>query len=169
MAGEWVVLAVLRRARGLRGELTAESLGSEVERFTPGLRVWLDGERPLEIERAWDHNGRLVLKFAGIDSRTDAESLQGRDIRIPEEERPPAPEGQHYLSDLIGCRVETAAGRVVGEVTAWYDYGGPALLEVGGEGGPMIPLVPEICLEVDEKAKRIVVELPEGLEELNRG
>lgn len=164
-----MVLAALRRARGLRGEITAESFGSELERFTPGLRVWLDGERELAIERAWEHNGRLVLKFSGIDSRTAAEPLQGHDIRIPETERPPAPPGRHYLSDLIGCRVETAEGRVVGEVTAWYDYGGPALLEVGGEGGPMIPLVPEICREVNETAKRIVVELPEGLEDLNRG
>jgi len=40
------------------------------------------------------------------------------------------------------------------------------LLEVGPD--LLIPYVPAICREVDLKARRIGVELPEGLEDLNR-
>ena len=175
MAGEsdWVVLAVLRRARGIRGELFAESLGSPPERFSPALAVTLHGpkgERAAEIERSWAHNGRLVLKFRGVDTRTDAEALEGWDVRIPERDRPPPPEGRYYLSDLIGYQVVTSDGRAVGTVAAWIDAGGPALLEVRrGEEEILVPLVPEICVQVDAEAGRITVRLPEGLEELNRG
>ena len=175
MAGEndWVVLAVLRRARGIRGELFAESLGSAPERFSPALAVTLrgpKGERAAEIERSWTHNGRLVLKLRGIDTRTEAEALEGWDVRIPERDRPPPPQGKHYLSDLIGYEVVTTQGRAVGTVAAWMDAGGPALLEVRrGEKEVLVPLVPEICVQVDAGAGRIIVELPEGLEELNRG
>jgi 16S rRNA processing protein RimM len=174
VAGETgcVVLAVLRRARGLRGELIAESLGSPEERFRAGLEVTLHGkltEQAAEIERGWTHNGRLVLKFKGINTRSDAEALEGFEVRIPESRRPPPPEGQHYLSDLIGYQVVTKDGRPLGTVAAWLDPGGPALLEVRrGEEEVLIPLVPEICLNVDGEAQRITVQLPEGLEDLNR-
>jgi ribosomal 30S subunit maturation factor RimM len=94
--------------------------------------------------------------------------MEGWEVRVPESVRPPAPPGQHYLSDLIGYRVETADGKLLGDVTGWYDFGGPALLEVGGEKGLMVPLVPEICRQVDDVGRRIVAELPEGLQDLNR-
>jgi 16S rRNA processing protein RimM len=169
---DWVVLAVLRRARGVRGELFAESLGSPPERFTEGLAVNLfrnGEERPAHIDRSWTHNGRLVLKFQGVDSRTAAEALQGWEVRVPEEERPPAPPGQHYLSDLIGYEVVAREGNTVGVVTGWLDPGGPALLEVrSGAAEVLIPLVPAICVNVDAGHRRITVDLPEGLEDLNR-
>src|SRR4051812_41319480 len=102
---DWVVLATIRRARGIRGEVAA-STGSPVTRFTPGLRVSLvrddEAVRSVEIERAWEREDVLVLKFAGLDTRNDAEDLRGLQVCIPLEERPPAPEGEFYFSDLIG-------------------------------------------------------------------
>jgi 16S rRNA processing protein RimM len=171
-----VVLAVLRRARGIRGEIFAESLGSSPERFTPGLNVTLfapaaiapAGEGvPMVIENSWLQVDRLVLKFQGVDSRTDAEKLTGYEVRIPLSERPEAPEGQYYLSDLVGCRMLAPDGRLIGTVTAWYDPGGAALLEINGDDGFLVPLVEEICLKVDVEARVIVAELPEGLESIN--
>jgi 16S rRNA processing protein RimM len=149
-------------------------MGSDPDRFVPGLPVILasadsQSERTAEVEHSWNHNGRLVLKFRGINSRTAAEVIQGWEVRVPLEDRPPAPKGQHYLSDLIGCEVVTREGRLLGSVAAWHDHGGPALLEVRNEGNEiLIPLVPEICVEVDPAGQRIVAELPEGLEDLNR-
>jgi 16S rRNA processing protein RimM len=165
-------LAVLRRARGIRGELIAEMLGSEPERFSQGLAVTLlpaltsEQGRPAELERSWMHQGSLILKFRGIDTRSDAETLHGMFVCIPEEQRPPLPEGQVYLDDLIGCEVVATDNRCIGSVTGWQDAGGPVLLEVGPD--LLIPYVPAICREVDLKARRIGVELPEGLEDLNR-
>ena len=75
--------------------------GSPVERFTPGLRVSLvrdeQAVRTVEIERVWEREGVLVLKFAGLDTRNDAEELRGFGGLHPFEERPPAPEGEFYL------------------------------------------------------------------------
>jgi 16S rRNA processing protein RimM len=169
-----VVLAVLRRARGIKGELFAETLGSPLERFTQGLAVSLfdpasEQRRPAEIERSWSHNGRLVLKLAGVDTRSAAEALQGWEVRIPLEDRPPAPAGEYYLSDLVGFEVLSRDQRSLGTVTGWLDPGGPALLEVTkGDAEILIPLVPAICVDVNAESRRITVELPEGLEELNR-
>lgn len=168
-----MALAALRRARGIRGEIVAENLGSDPGRFVPGLQATLlrslesGSVRQVQVERAWFHQASLVLKFAGIDTRTEAETLQGFYLCVKEEERPPLTAGEVYLSDLIGCEIAAFAdGRKIGVVTGYLDLGGPVLLEAGED--LMIPYVPEICREVDTAAKRIVVDLPAGLEDLNR-
>ena len=171
-SNQWVALAALRRARGIKGEILAENLGSDPERFQPGLKVSLlpslnvKQGRSAELECCWVQQGSLVLKFVGFDSRTEAENLQGWFVCVPEDERPQLDEGQVYLSDLVGCEVTAADGRRIGVVTGWQDIGGPVLLEVGDD--LLIPFVEQICREVDVTGGRITVELPEGLEDLNR-
>ena len=168
---DWVLLARVRRARGIRGEVVVETFGSSPDRFKEGLKVVLArpgaADSDAEIERAWVHNGDLVLKLKGADTRNDAEALRGAELRSPEEERPPAPEGEFYLSDLIGCRVERPDGRFVGDVFAWHDYGAAPLLEVrNGDREFLIPFAAAFYRTVDVAGKRIVTELPEGLEDL---
>jgi len=166
----WVILARIRRARGIRGEVAAEIEEARVERFVPGLAVHLLGQNgrdtPAVIERAWMHDGGIVLKFQGLDTRNDAEPLRGLDVCIPETERPPAPEGEFYFSDLIGCTVETPDGRVLGEVKAWHEYGAAPLLEVWDDRDRelLIPFTTVFYRTVDIAGRRIVTELPEGLE-----
>jgi 16S rRNA processing protein RimM len=162
----------LRRARGIRGELLAESLGSEPDRFHPGLAVSLlpsldsDQIRRAELESCRPQQDLLVLKFRGVETRTEAEALRGWWVCIPEAERPPLAEGEIYLSDLVGCEVVAMDGRRIGAITGWQDTGGPVVLEAGED--LLIPYVPQICREVDIAGRRIRVELPDGLEELNR-
>lgn len=120
----------------------------------------------VEVESAWEHNGQLVLKFRGFDTRTDAERIQGFELRIPLADRPPVPAGEYYLSDLIGCEVVERDGNSLGRVTEWQDIG-TGLLVVGDED-LMIPFVRSFCVEIDLAARRIVVELPEGLRDLGK-
>jgi 16S rRNA processing protein RimM len=153
--------------------VVAASNGSAPERFQRGLRVFVfppgvaDGQ-PLEIERSWQHQDELVLKFAGVDTRNDAEALRGAELRIPEQERPPLPPGEYYLSDLVGCRMETVDGRTVGDVADWQDYGAAPLLVVrSGEREILVPFTAAIYRQVEPQNGRIVVEMPAGLEDLN--
>jgi 16S rRNA processing protein RimM len=150
-----------------------ESFGSKPERFSPGLRVFLSRPesgsvvREAVIESGWVHDGHQVLKFEGIDDRTHSDGLRGLEIRIPFEERPPAPEGEYYFSDLIGCRVEALDGRLIGEVKAYHDFGASPLLEVvSGKREILVPFVKGVYRSIDLEGRRIVVDLPEGLEDL---
>jgi 16S rRNA processing protein RimM len=81
---------------------------------------------------------------------------------------PALPEGTHYRHDLVGCEVIDASGQAIGRVAA---VEGPLdqsrLVVAGGRGEILIPLVAGICVEVDVAAKRIVVNPPEGLLDLN--
>lgn len=164
---DWVTVAVLGRTRGNRGELTAISL-TKPERFESLCEVFLfpEGLRQ-EVESAWFHDNRLILKFRGVDTISDAERLQGLEVRVPRSDRMALEPGEYYESDLIGCEVvERATGASLGRVTAWQETGGSGLLEVAG--GLLIPFVRSICVAIEPEARRIVVDLPAGLKELNQ-
>jgi len=171
-SGEWVAIAILGKTRGNRGEILAIPLAGQPERFEGLERVWLFGEgKRFDLESVWLHDGRPVLKFRGIDSISDAEALVGAEVRLPIAGRMPLEEGEFYQADLIGCEVvELPSGERLGEVTGWQEAGGPNLLQVrmrdGGE--LLIPFARAICVEIDVAARRILVDLPAGLKELNR-
>lgn len=176
--GKWVVIALLGRPRGNRGELLATPFSDSIERcqqfkevFLFGAGGFLAGGRPFGVEQLWDHRGRWVFKFQGIDTISAAEELRGAEVRIPMEQRAPVEEGRYFVDDLMGCEVvERASGAVVGRVTAWHEYGGPPLIEITGAGRkePMlVPFARSIFVEIDVGARRLVVELPEGLAGLN--
>jgi 16S rRNA processing protein RimM len=173
---QWVAIARLGKAWGIRGELAAASLSSRPERFQQLGEVFLFREEApvgvggFQVESVWEHAGAWVFKFRGVDTISQAEMLEHAEVRIPMAQRLPVPEGEHYLSDLMGCEVrERATGELVGRVTGWQDAGGPGLLQIGdGETKLLVPFARSICVAIDTRAKRILVDLPEGLKDLNQ-
>jgi 16S rRNA processing protein RimM len=165
----WVTIALLGKTRGNRGEITAISLSSKPERYSALQEVYLFGTgKRAEVETTWFHNGTLIFKFRGVDSISDAELLSGLEVRVPLAERAPLEAGEFFQSDLIGCEViDRASGTRIGAVTDWDDGGGSGLLVID-DGDLLIPFARAICVEIDPAARRIAVELPPGLKELNR-
>jgi 16S rRNA processing protein RimM len=177
---DWVVIARTGRTRGLRGELYARgwegperllSFGQAAFRRPDG--TFVDEGREFRILEAKPYKDGLVLRLEGVDSIEAAEPLEHCEMVAPAASRPPPPEGGFHFPDLVGCTVvEQGSGRVVGRVTGWQEFGGPELLEVVPEGrGPeaviWIPLVRTICVEIDPANRRIVIDPPEGLLDLN--
>ena len=166
-AAGWIAVALLGKTRGNRGEITALALSPKPERFEGLEEVFLfgNGER-FEVEETWFHQGTLVFKFRGVDTISDAERLYGAEVRVPIEQRIPLEPGEFFQSDLVGCEViDHGSGQSLGRVSAWQEGGGSGLLVVGD--GLLIPFVRAICVEIDPAARRIAVELPEGLKDLN--
>jgi 16S rRNA processing protein RimM len=165
----WVTVSRLGKTRGNRGEITALALSDRPERYQALSRVHLCGTGaplPHQVEHTWFHNGTLIFKFQGVDTISDAELLVGLEVRIPIAERTELEAGEFFQSDLIGCEVvDRKSGERLGRVEAWQDGGGSGLLVV--EGGLLIPFARSICVEIDVQARRIAVDLPEGLRELN--
>lgn len=121
-------------------------------------------EKPMQIERTWMHGNELIVKFAGVDTISDAEKLAGAEVAILFEQRAALSDNEYYESDLVGCEVFDAAGRSLGVVTEFEETGGTPLLHIGDL---MIPFAKSICTTIDPSNKRIVVSLPDGLLHLN--
>jgi 16S rRNA processing protein RimM len=175
-APERVVLAEIHKPRGIRGELLARSLTDVPGRLEELRAAWVqlaDGsDVEVRLEEAWEHKGNWVLKFAGVDSANDAERFNASDLWVPRAERAALPEGEHYESDLVGCRVvDGESGQVIGTVSGWQRYGGPPLMEVKRDDARagrevLVPFVPAICRSVNLESRVIEVDLPEGLLEI---
>src|SRR5664279_601011 len=176
---EWVLLARLVRPQGRKGEVLAELLTDFPEKFQERKRVFLlpaAGRKPAEpreiqLENHWLHKGRVVLKFAGIDSINDAETLRGLDVAIPPEERAALTDDEVYISDLIGCHVFAGTPLAdIGEITdVDTDSTSVPLLELRGlrQDEILIPFAKAYLVRVDIAAKRIEMSLPDGLLEVN--
>jgi 16S rRNA processing protein RimM len=170
----WVVLARIVRSHGRRGEVIAELLTDFPQSFSERKRLFLQsgsGEaiRQVSLE-AWRlHQGRVLLKFAGTDSIDEANQLRDLLVVLPIDERMPLTEDAVYVGDLVGAQVVDIHGGSADEVGTVAEVlpegAGPAMLVIrAGAGEPvLIPFVKAYLKKMDLAAKRIEMDLPEGL------
>lgn len=167
-----VAVARISRPRGNRGEVLADLLTASAERFavlrTLTARMPSGNEFDVQLEKHWMHDGRLVLKFAGYDSISEAEQLRGAFLLIRASERIELDNRTFFVDDLVGCEVETTDGSFVGRVTAVSETAGSDLLQLVSDSGRehLIPFTDSICRDVDVEKKRITVDPPDGLLDL---
>jgi 16S rRNA processing protein RimM len=160
------------KTQGRRGEVAVEVHSDVPDRFFQGMKLWAleeaGGRRELKIEELWPHKGHLVLKFAGVDSISDAEALAGCELQVPATERAALEPGWNYVSDLIGC-VVFAGDREVGRIENVQFGAGeaPLLIVSAGSKKYEIPYAEAYLQRVDLKNRRLQMLLPEGLLEVN--
>jgi len=172
----WIMVARLIRPQGRHGEILADILTDFPERFAERKRLYLVGSetsgtpvREIELEHHWLHKGRVVLKFAGIDSINDAETLRGLMVAIPESERAPLPEDTYYISELVGCEiVDVSAGAAPIGVVTDFDRNA-AVFTVKRPAGDeaLIPFAKAYLVRMDLQGKHIEMRLPAGLLDIN--
>ena len=163
----------IARAHGIRGQVIVNpETDFPDERFRPGAELFIERGGRIErltISTARFHRERPILAIAGIETMNDAEELAGQELRVPIERLAALPSGTFYRHDLIGCRVETRNGGLVGVVREVEgSLSGSRLVIDGQDGEVLVPLVAPICTLVDPAAKRIVIDPPEGLIEANQ-
>ncbi len=163
------------RPQGRRGEVLAELLTDFPEKFAERRQLWLSaGGKPdvreYSLENHWLHKGRVVLKFAGIDSITAAEALSGLLVQIPTQLRSQLQPGAAYVSDLIGSTLfDVSQKRNIGSIRDVQQGAGTApLLIVEAEGKSLeIPFAEEFIVRFDPSVKLLEMKLPEGLLDIN--
>ena len=91
-----------------------------------------------------------------------APALRGLKLHVPRSALPAEDEDEFYLADLVGMRVETPDGQVLGAVRGVQDFGAGDLLEIKPEGAPSfwLPFTREAVPEVDVAGGRIVAVPP---------
>lgn len=171
MADEFITIARVAKTQGRRGEVAVMMFSDFPERFEDRRRVYALDEKnqrhELQIEDFWSHKDYMVLKFAGVDSISEAETLLKNEIQIPAAERTKLDEGW-YVSDLVGC-VVFDQGREIGKV-ADVEFGAgeaPLLIVRNAEQEYMLPLAERYTKLVDTAGKKIELLLPEGMLEIN--
>ena len=171
-SGEFITLARVVKTQGRRGEVAAEIHTDVPHRFTEGMKLSaLSPEgtrRDLEVEELWPHKNLLVLKFAGVDSISDAEPIVLCELQVPRTQRAQLESGWNYVSDLVGCKV-LDHGQEIGRIeNVQFGAGEAPLLIVSAPPKEYeIPYAEAYLQSVDLKNRRIQMLLPEGMLEVN--
>lgn len=173
---ERLVVGQITKPHGNRGELLVWPLTDRPDEvFAPGRELVLGDEEgeadesapTLQVEDAREFKRGLLLKLAGVDTRTEAEDLARRYLLVPLESLVPLGEGEVFYHQLLGALVETVEGEAIGTVREVYETAPAHLLEVESPGGHrhLIPFTERVVRSV-EPGSRVVVDPPEGLLEL---
>jgi 16S rRNA processing protein RimM len=158
--------------QGRRGEVLVEPHSDVPDRFRVGLKLLALGKnatrRELQVDELWPHKNRLALKFAGVDSISDAEDLVGCELQVPRGERAQLEPGWTYISDLVGC-VVFDHDREIGRIEDVRFGAGEAPLLIVGAGSKEreIPYAEAYLQSVDLGRRQVKMLLPEGMLELD--
>ncbi|MFD9596903.1 ribosome maturation factor RimM [Kitasatospora sp. NPDC059973] len=164
-----LVVGKIGRAHGIKGDVSVEVRTDEPElRLGPGAVLLTDpaSAGPLTVESGKVHSGRLLLRFAGVKDRNDAEALRGTVLiaEVDPEESPEDPE-EYYDHQLIGLDVVLLDGTPVGELTEVVHLPYQDLLTVEKPDGTevLVPFVTRIVPTIDLENQRVVIDPPGGL------
>ena len=173
----FLVVGHLNKPHGTKGEFFVWPLTDHPESvFAPGV-VLLSGHGkdnepdpdlpPLRIDSVRPFRRGVLVRFGGVENRSQADLLRGRYLFRAMEELEPRAEGEVFYHELLDMQVVTVDGVELGRITEVYELRPADMLEVSGEGGQtMIPYLDHIVVEVDREAGRMVVDPPDGLLDL---
>lgn len=162
----FLVIGQVTKPHGVRGEMRVMPLTDRPERFSWLKEVFLgeDGGRRAKVTAARVHQGFILLKIEGYETRDDAETLRGTKLTIPEDQAIPLDEGEYYLRDLLGMKVVTDEGRQLGVLEDVIETGANNVFVVRGpDGEVLLPDIPDVVVEIDFEEELMTVRPLPGL------
>ncbi|UOQ78221.1 ribosome maturation factor RimM [Hymenobacter sp. 5516J-16] len=109
-------------------------------------------------------DARALLKFKGIDRIEDAEPLRNAKLWRPLTELPNLAKDQFYFHDVVGYLVVDEQLGELGTVETFYELPQQDVLSMRYKGVEvLIPVVDELVKQADQAARKLFVNLPEGL------
>lgn len=159
---------------GLRGEARVTPYSSPCPTLRPGLQVELHTPQAVQytleivnvrtVSNARRKTPSLLLAFAGIHSRSRAESLRGALLFVDETALPELRAGEFYHNQLIGLSVQTATDERVGDIYTITTTPAHDLLVVrNGKTEYLIPVVEDVIQSIDLSDRRVIIDPPPGL------
>ena len=177
--GSLIPVATRLKLRGIGGRLTAHLVADGIDQFRGRSTVLVGrsgGPRErLRVEEYRIYGRKVILKLGGIDSADLAERLIGLDILMPCKGLVDLPEGAYYIFELVGLKVQTHDGRVLGTVRGVVETGGTPLLVIetpaglrrgGAQEEILLPAARSICANIDIDSRCMTVNPPDGLLDL---
>jgi 16S rRNA processing protein RimM len=180
--GEFVEVAKIGRAHGIKGEVRVFTREPDWESFQEGEVLYLeerDGSyRELTIEQWRIASDFVIAKFVSLEDRGEAEKLRNRMLSMPEDELPELGEGEVYHYELEGREVYISADQPadgesarIGRVSGIFDTPANDVMVVDLEDGDelYVPMFEGAIEEIDADSGAVFLRpleewAPEGTE-----
>lgn len=167
----YLVLGEVLRPHGIRGELRIRLLTDYPERIASLKTLYLADKPepetvvPYEVQGMRMNGDYGLLRLKTIATREDADRLRGLYLLVDLPNAVPLDEGEFYLYQLIGLRVETVEGESIGTLVEVLETGANDVYIINSPryGEVLIPVTPETIVKTDVEAGHLIVKLPDGL------
>ena len=167
--GNLVLLGRIAGAQGLRGEVKINSFTADPEDIAAYGPLTDSKGRQFVIEHVRHlKGGAVVASIIGVKDRGGAEALRGAELYVTRDQLPQADEDEWYYEDLVGLNAVSPEGEAVGEVLSVQNFGAGDLLEIrqpDKRQSRFVPFTRDVVPVVDVKNGRVVVDLPEEVDE----
>lgn len=165
---KYLELGQIVNVKGLKGEVKVNSFTDDNTKFERIPKVFLKQKENLteyEIEKVGYAKNQVIIKFKGVNSVEEAESLRNSYIVVDREIFGKLPEGVYYIADLIGLDVFTESNEYLGKVDDIFSTGSNDVYVVKDELGKqrLLPGIDEVIKQIDLESGKIIVNLIEGL------
>ena len=174
---QWLTVGLITSCHGINGQVKVKSLSDFEERFLkPGMR-WLqkENEAPSRIEliSGYKQPGKetFIVKFQGVNSRSQAEQLRNYKILVKTNKLPKLNKEEFHLLELVNLQVkilENEELKIIGKIIGLEnEHNNLLVIELlKGHKKVLVPFVNEIVPLIDIKNNFIIINPPKGLLEL---
>ena len=156
------------KSHGLKGRMKAISYLESDAKFKLLEEVFVrHGEQKANLKKVKDiklNKKYLSLELEGVEDIDAANALVGCQVLIPYDRLEELPEGEYYWRDIVGLKVVTEDGEILGRIEKIFSAGGNDVYVVtGGEREILLPAIADVVRKIDIENGRMVVRLLEGL------
>ena len=153
---------------GIKGEVKIKPFTDDLERFEELKSILVVKNKQLielDIESVRYQKNMVILKLKSIEDMNTAEKYKGCYIKIHRKDARKLPEGTYYIADIIGSKVVTDDGTVLGTVDDIYNTGSNDIYVVKDEVGKqvLLPNIKDVILDIDIEKQVVTVHLLDGL------
>ena len=161
-------IGVIGKAHGIKGELSIQIDDDIFDRVDAEYLVLkLDGIFvPFFMEEYRFKSDSVVLvKFEGVDTQERARELTGVEVYFPRELAEQDENAELSYSALVGYTlIDNNSGKVVGTIAYVDEQTINIMFEL--DDGKLIPASEELIVDVDQQARTITLDIPEGILDL---
>jgi len=153
---------------GLKGLMKAVSYLESNDKVQDLDEVYLgfgnDRKGPFKLKGVRSRGKSFFLEIEGVENLQGANALTGCVVLIPADRLEKLPEGEYYWHDMIGLKVVTEEGRILGVIEAIFPTGSNDVYVCsGGEREVLLPGIADVIRKIDIDRGMMVVTLLEGL------
>ncbi|PTE14011.1 ribosome maturation factor RimM [Pseudogemmobacter blasticus] len=164
-----ICVGAIAGAFGVQGEVRLKSFCAEpTDIASYGPLTTEDGRRSFTLRLTRPVAGGLGARLSGVATKEEADALKGTELYADRSRLPSLPDDEFYHTDLIGLEVRDPGGAVLGTVTAVHNHGAGDLLDIrlAATGAALLlPFTRANVPTVDLASRRLIADLPEGLDD----
>ena len=160
-----VVMGRIRAPHGLKGWIKVQPFTQQIEGLLEYPEWWVGGDGHWQQHRISEsavHGSVVVARLEGFTDRDAAAELRGRDVAVPRAALPENRKGEFYWNDLLGMEVVHRDTARLGLVTKILETGANTVLVVQGDKELLVPFIEDVIVNVDLKARKLVVHWEQG-------